>query len=238
LVVGEQDHVNDVVDAVARGVEVGYVRAKLKIRPGWDVEPLRAVRSRFPALELAADANGAYTLDDAEGPWAALDELDLAYVEEPLRPGAWVELLAFRERCSTPVCLDESIDGEDAARLALHLGVATVFNVKIPRVGGVSAALAIHDVTRRAGAEAWVGGMIDGCVGRFHQLSLASLPGFTRPGDVGGTDRYSPVDLLSPPIRLTPAGLAVPSEAGVARRIDPDALRTATVRMDSYRPLP
>jgi O-succinylbenzoate synthase len=214
-------------------VEARYERVKVKIRPGWDVAPVRAMRAAFPDLSLAADANAAYRLADA-GVLAALAEHRLAYVEQPLAWDDLVDHATLARGLAVPVCIDESLTGVAAARAALALGAAGVFNIKIGRVGGLAEALRIHDVARSAGIPVWCGGMLETCIGRLHNLALASLPGFTLTGDLSGTDRYFHVDVVDPPIRVDAEGrLAIPDGPGIGRSVDMDALAAHTVEETS-----
>jgi O-succinylbenzoate synthase len=216
----------------------GYRRIKIKIRPGRDREPLGAVRSALPGRMLAADANAAYRLGDTPA-LAALDDLDLAMIEQPLAWDDLVDHAELRRRVRTPICLDESIAGPAAARAALALGSASIFNVKLGRVGGMTAAIAIHDLARAAGVPVWCGGMLESCIGRLHNLALASLPGFSLPGDLSGSDRYFDVDLVEPPIRVRRDGtLAVPDGPGIGAQVDEPGLRRITLRTDAISPAP
>jgi len=209
--------------------DAGYKRIKAKIRPGWDVEPVKALRETFPSISLAADANAAYLLSDASQ-LEELDAFDLAMIEQPL---AWDDLVDHAElakRLRTPLCLDESLTGLSAARAAASLGSGAVFNIKLGRVGGMSEAVSIHNFARDNGIPVWCGGMLETCVGRLHNIALASLPGFTMPGDLSGTDRYFEIDLVEPAIRVGDDGtLAVPSGPGIGADIIPELLERVTV---------
>lgn len=217
------------VDRARPFVSAGYARVKVKIRPGWDVAPVRAMREAFPSLALSADANAAYTLDDADA-LAALDAFGLLYIEQPLAWDDLVDHATLARSLETPICLDESLTGLAAARAAIALGSASVFNVKIGRVGGIAEVLAIHEAAAAAGVPLWCGGMLETCIGRLHNLAVASLPGFTMTGDLSGTDRYFETDLVAPPIRVEADGrIAVPTEPGIGREVLEAALATHTV---------
>src|SRR5262249_52945092 len=82
--VGIMDSVGALLDSVAGYLDQGYLRIKLKIEPGWDIEPVRAVRERFgDELPLQVDANTAYALADARH-LTRLDEFGLLLIEQPL----------------------------------------------------------------------------------------------------------------------------------------------------------
>ncbi|MEV0124418.1 o-succinylbenzoate synthase [Streptomyces sp. NPDC050703] len=212
--VGIMDSVPHLLDAVDGFIEEGYVRIKLKIEPGWDVEPVRAVRERFgDDLLLQVDANAAYTLADTRQ-LAKLDDFDLLLIEQPLADDDLVQHAALAKRLRTPVCLDESIESAEGAAAAITLGAASVINVKPGRVGGYLEARAIHDVCVAHGVPVWCGGMLETGIGRAANVALAALPGFTLPGDTSGSSRYFATDVTEP-FELADGHLAVPTGAGL-----------------------
>ncbi len=226
--------VDDLVARVARCVEEGYRRVKLKIRPGWDVEPVAAVRSAFPDLALQVDANGAYTMADAEH-LARLDDLDLLVVEEPLAEGDLAGHAALAARLRTPVCLDESIGSVADAVAAVECGACSVVNVKAGRVGGYLAAVRLHDACRARGVPVWCGGMLESGLARAANVALASLPGFTLPGDLPASARWYAEDLTEPFV-LEGGRLRVPTAPGIGREPDPGVLRRRTTAVETLRP--
>ncbi|WP_189104086.1 o-succinylbenzoate synthase [Deinococcus knuensis] len=201
------------VDVVRRHVEQGYRRIKLKIKPGWDVQPVRATREAFPDIRLTVDANSAYTLADA-GRLRALDAFDLTYIEQPL---AWDDLLDHAElqrQLSTPLCLDESVASAQDARKGLAIRAGGVINVKVARVGGHAEARRVHDVAQAFGAPVWCGGMLESGVGRAHNIHLSTLPNFTLPGDTSSGSRYWDTDLINEPLEAEDGLMPVPAGAG------------------------
>ncbi|PIG96094.1 o-succinylbenzoate synthase [Deinococcus sp. UR1] len=202
------------VDVVRRHVEQGYRRIKLKIKPGWDVQPVRAVREAFPDIRLTVDANSAYTLADT-GRLRALDAFDLTYIEQPL---AWDDLVDHAElqrRLITPLCLDESVASAQDARKGLALGAGGVINVKVARVGGHGEARRVHDVAQAFGAPVWCGGMLESGIGRAHNIHLSTLPNFTLPGDTSSASRYWETDLIHEPLEARDGLMRVPVGAGI-----------------------
>ena len=209
VAVGTADSVAELLDTVARRVDEGYRRVKLKIAPGWDVEPVRAVRERFPDLPLQVDANGAYRVDDAAH-LVALDDLDLLLVEQPLPDDDLLGHATLAQVLRTPICLDEAITSVRAAKQAITLGACSVVNLKPGRVGGVEEARRIHDVCVDAAVAVWVGGMLATGIGRAVDLALAALPGCTLPGDLSPTGRWFADDLLTEPVAMVDGRLPVP----------------------------
>ncbi|MBB5236058.1 o-succinylbenzoate synthase [Deinococcus budaensis] len=202
------------VEIVRRHVEQGYRRIKLKIKPGWDVQPVRAVREAFPDIRLTVDANSAYTLADT-GRLAALGAYDLTYIEQPL---AWDDLVDHAElqrRLQTPLCLDESVASAADARKGLGLGAGRVINLKVARVGGHAEARRVHDVARAFGAPVWCGGMLESGVGRAHNIHLSTLPGFTLPGDTSSASRYWHTDVVNEPLEAFDGLMPVPGGPGI-----------------------
>jgi O-succinylbenzoate synthase len=225
--VGIQDSIDQLLDAVAGYVEAGYVRIKLKIEPGWDIEPVRAVRRRFgDDLPLQVDANAAYSLSDARH-LARLDEFGLWLIEQPLEEDDLLGHADLARTVRTPICLDESITSAQSAAAAIRLGAAAVINIKPGRVGGYLEARRIHDVARAHGVPVWCGGMIESGLGRAANIALAALPGFTLPGDVSASDRFYRQDLTEPFV-MVDGHLAVPTGPGLGVAPDPDRLQRLT----------
>jgi O-succinylbenzoate synthase len=228
--VGIQASVGRLLEVIDGYRQEGYVRIKMKIRPGWDVEVVREVRERFPRVPLMVDANSAYTLADAEK-LLALDELELMMIEQPLAYDDLVDHAELQRRLRTPICLDESVPGLAAARSALALGSGRIVNIKPGRVGGLTVARAIHDLCRVRGVPVWCGGMLETGIGRAHNVALASLPGFTLPGDISASARYFHEDIVDPPFTVRADGtMAVPSGPGIGVRVVGERLEAATRR--------
>jgi O-succinylbenzoate synthase len=225
--VGIMDSVPALLDAVAGYLDAGYLRIKLKIEPGWDVEPVRAVRERFgDGVLLQVDANTAYTLADARH-LARLDPFDLLLIEQPLPEDDLRGHAALARRLRTPVCLDESIVSARAAADAIALGACEIVNIKPGRVGGYLEARRIHDVCAASGVAVWAGGMLETGLGRAANVILAALPGFTLPGDTSASDRYYARD-ITPPFVLKDGHVAVPNGPGIGISPIPDVLDDVT----------
>lgn len=220
------------VDALLRTVEQriaqGYRRIKLKIEPGWDYEPLKAVREAFPQVPLAADANGSYDVSRTDE-LKRLDSLSLTMLEQPFPPPDLLAHAQLQAKIATPLCLDESIESVHDAQLAVHLGSCRTINVKPARVGGSTAAAAIHDLARSHGIAVWCGGMLESGIGRAHCLAVASLPGFSLPADLSGSDQYWQEDIVEPPITARDGLIAVPRGAGLGLRVRTDLIERLTV---------
>jgi len=233
--IGIQKDIPSLLDRVAGFVEQGYRRVKLKVKLGWDLEVLQAVRERFPEVPLSVDANAAYTLDDADR-LRAFDRFGLMMVEQPLHHEDLLGHARLGETLSTPICLDESIHSPQRAWEALELGSCRIINVKQGRVGGISAALEIHGLARARGVPLWCGGMLETGVGRALNVALATLPGFTLPNDISATDRYYREDIAEPAFRLTPRGtIPVPEGPGLGVEVVPERLLAAQVASWSFR---
>ncbi|MDG4785072.1 o-succinylbenzoate synthase [Micromonospora sp. WMMD1102] len=229
--VGIMESVPALLDAVDGYLAEGYVRIKLKIEPGWDVEPVRAVRERFgDELLLQADANAAYALSDARH-LAALDPFDLLLIEQPLAEEDVLGHADLARLIRTPVCLDESITSAASAAAAIRLGACRIVNVKPGRVGGYLEARRIHDVCAAHGVPVWCGGMLETGLGRAANVALAALPGFTLPGDTSASGRYYAADITEPFV-LDGGHLPVPTGPGLGVAPDPDRLADCTDRVE------
>lgn len=232
VAIGEAASIGELLDRVDRRVEEGYRRVKLKIAPGWDVEPVRAVRERHPDLPLQVDANGAYSLDDVE-PLASLDTFDLLLLEQPLAEDDLLGHAGLARRLRTPICLDEAITSARTAQQAIALGACTVVNLKPGRVGGLAEAVRIHDVCVDAGVGLWCGGMLETGIGRAANVALAGLPGFTLPGDLSSSDRWYAADVLTDPFVLDDGRLHVPDAPGLG--VDVRDLADVTTSIELVR---
>jgi O-succinylbenzoate synthase len=230
---GIEDRINVLLDRVALHAEEGYRRIKLKIAPGRDVEVVRRVRERFPALPLQVDANSAYTLADLPS-LQALDAFDLVLIEQPLAHDDIVDHARLQSVLRTPVCLDESIHSAEDARKALDLGACRIINIKVSRLGGLLEAKRVHDLCLARGVPVWCGGMHEFGIGRAANVAIASLPGFTLPGDVSGSDKYYAQDVVEPPI-LGHQG-AIPVFNGPGLGVEPveERIRAHTLREISF----
>ncbi|MFC8248510.1 o-succinylbenzoate synthase [Streptomyces chartreusis] len=226
--VGIKNSVPELLDDIERYLAEGYIRIKLKVEPGWDVEPVRAVRERFGyELPLQVDANTAYTLADAQH-LRRLDDFGLLLIEEPLEENNLRAHAELQKLLATPVCLDESIHSARDAASAIALDACRVVNVKPARVGGYLEARRVHDVVTAHGLPVWCGGMLETGIGRAPNLALAALPGFTLPGDTSASNRYFAEDITEPFV-LQDGHLSVPSAPGIGVDPLPDALAHFTI---------
>jgi O-succinylbenzoate synthase len=232
--VGLQHSIDELLSEVDRFVRAGYRRVKLKIKPGSDVDLVRAVRASFPAIPLTVDANAAYTMEDAEL-LAELDAFALKYIEQPLEPDRLLDHAALQQRLATPICLDETITSAAVAADAIRVSACKVINIKLGRVGGLTEAVRIHDLAKDAGVPVWCGGMLETGIGRAANLALAALPGFTFPGDTSGSDRYFERDLTEPFVVDPDGTMAVPQGPGIGVDPLPEALAAATVERLTIR---
>jgi o-succinylbenzoate synthase len=228
--IGVQPSVPALLDRIEEYWGQGYSRIKIKIKPGWDVDVVRQVRERFPEVPLMVDANSAYTLADA-GRLAALDDYALMMIEQPLPYDDLVDHAALQRTLRTPICLDESVPSLAAARAALALGSGRIVNIKPGRVGGLTVARAIHDLCRENDWPVWCGGMLETGIGRAHNVALASLPGFTLPGDISASARYFYEDIVEPAFVVNEDGtMSVPTGPGIGVAVVPERLQAATQR--------
>ncbi len=228
--VGLQNSPAALVETVGRYIEQGYRRIKIKIKPGRDVEDARAVRTAYPGVRLQVDANSAYTLETAAA-LLPLDDLDLLLIEQPLSEDDIWDHRSLQTRLRTPLCLDESILTARHARQAIEMNACRVINIKAGRVGGLTEAVAVHDVCRAGGIAVWCGGMLETGVGRAANLALASLPGFVLPGDISASDRYYRRDITGERFTLNPdSTITVPSGPGLGVTLDMEAVEGFTLR--------
>jgi o-succinylbenzoate synthase len=224
--VGIHRTIEELLETVGDYLEQGYRRIKLKIKPGWDVEPVRAVRERFGKVPLQVDANTAYSLSDA-AQLALLDPFDLLLIEQPLPEEQVLAHAALAKLVRTPICLDESITSAQAAADAIELGACRIINIKPGRVGGYLEARRIHDLCAEHGLPVWMGGMLETGIGRAGNVAMAAMPNFTLPGDTSASDRYYSRDITAPFV-LREGRLDVPAGPGLGVEVDVEFLDSIT----------
>ena len=227
----EQHNSTGLLARVDDFVAQGYRRIKVKIKPGWELKPLTAIRERHPDIPLMADANSAFSLEDA-ALFKQMDKLNLLMIEQPLGYDDIADHAKLQAQIETPLCLDESIHSPDHARWALELNACRIINMKVARVGGLSNALAIHDMCQQAGVALWCGGMLETGVGRATNIHLATLPNFTLPGDLSATSRYYHEDVAEPTFSLNveDSTITVPMTVGIGVEVQMERVERARVR--------
>lgn len=217
------------LDVVGEFVAQGYPRVKLKIGPGWDIQPVAAVRERFPDLPLQVDANSAYTMLHLPA-LRELDQFGLLMIEQPLGNDDIIDHVRLQAELQTPICLDESIHTADDARKALDLDAGRIINIKTSRLGGLLEAKRTHDLCYARGIPVWCGGMHEYGVGRAANVAIAALPGFTLAGDVSGSDKYYARDITTVPILATDGAIPVSTAPGLGYDVDVEYVRALTTR--------
>jgi O-succinylbenzoate synthase len=227
---GVLDSVDELLVKIGEAIDAGYERVKLKYAPGWDIEMVKTVREAFPELVCHIDCNSAYTLDDL-AMFKALDAFDLAMIEQPLMHDDLIDHATLARQIKTPICLDESITSPAKARKAIEIEAARWINIKPIRVGGLTPALAIHDLCQDAGLPCWVGGMVESGLGGQHCLAMATLPNVRYPCDIFPSERFFDPDLIEPGIVLSGCGRITARDApGIG--VEPDPQRLAELTTD------
>ncbi|MHA2501534.1 MAG: o-succinylbenzoate synthase [Candidatus Kariarchaeaceae archaeon] len=231
--IGIQTDISKLLDRISTFIDQGYRRIKIKIEPGWDVEPVRAIREKFGDILLMVDANSAYTLDDI-AILKQLDEFGLMMIEQPLAYNDILQHKFLQDELQTPVCLDESIHNPKDAKLAIDHGSCKIINIKPGRVGGYYNAIKIAE---EVGVGAvWCGGMLETGIGRLHNIFLQARDEFSIPGDTSGSDRYFANDVINPAVRVDDQGyIAVPKGRGLGYEVNTDQVDAYTIQAMSYR---
>jgi o-succinylbenzoate synthase len=231
--IGIQNSVDQLLEKIDTEVNAGYQRIKMKIKPGWDVDVIREVRRRFPAIRLMADANSAYTLNDIDH-LRRLDEFHLMMIEQPLGHDEIIDHVPLQAALETPICLDECIRSAHQAEQAIRMGACRIINIKLGRVAGFYEARRVHDVAQAANVPVWCGGMLEAGIGRAHNVALSTLPNFVLPGDVSASKRYWKRDIIVPPVEVTPSGtIHVTGAPGLGYELDHDFIRQVTAREET-----
>lgn len=234
--IGIQPTLSQLMARVEKFIAAGYGRIKVKIKPGWELEPLTTIRREHPSIKLMADANSAFSIADYPL-FQRFEPLNLLMIEQPLGYDDIIDHAELQSYLKTPICLDESIHTPGDARLALKLDAARVINIKVARVGGFSSALAIHNICAEAGVPVWCGGMLETGIGRAANLHLASLPNFVLPSDISATDRYYQYDIAEPAFKLNAedSTISVPQGAGIGVTVDMSRVEAYRLRHEVIR---
>ena len=233
--IGIQDSHEQLLDKITTELAAGYRRIKLKVKPGWDVNVLEKVRSRWSDITLSVDANSAYTLDEFEH-LRKFDQFNLLMLEQPL----WNDDVYYHARLQkelrTPICLDESIESARDAACAVETGACKIINIKVGRVGGFSEAKKVHDVCQANRVPVWCGGMLETGIGRSHNIALSTLENFSLPGDVSASKRYWKEDVIEPEVEVSSAGMiSLKDDAGTGYRVREDLIEKLTVKKEVVR---
>lgn len=233
--IGIQDSVEQLLEKIQTELAAGYRRIKVKVKPGWDVNVLERIRSRWADITLSCDANSAYTLDQVEH-LRKFDQFNLLMIEQPL----WNDDVHYHARLQkelrTALCLDESIVSSRSAAVAAEIGACRIVNIKVGRVGGFSEAIKVHDVCRSHKIPVWCGGMLETGIGRAHNIALSTLENFSLPGDVSASKRYWKEDIVDPEITVSPQGtIAISDQPGTGYRVKPELIDKLTVRKETLR---
>ena len=230
--IGIQNNVAELLKKIEIEVAAGYQRIKIKIKPGWDYDVMKAVRQEFPNIKLMGDANSAYTLADIDR-LQRLDEFYLMMLEQPLDHDEIYDHVELQSKLQTPICLDECIRSAHQAEQAIRIGACKIINIKLGRVGGFGEAKRVHDVCQRHRIPVWCGGMLEAGIGRAHNIALSTLPGFVLPGDVSASRRYWKQDIINPWVEVSPQGtIAVPDGPGFGYPLDLPFLDSITLRQE------
>jgi O-succinylbenzoate synthase len=230
--IGIQNSAAELIETIDKELKAGYQRIKIKLKPGWDFDIVKQVRTRFPDIRLMGDANSAYTLADADL-FNKLDEFNLMMVEQPLAYDDMFDHAELQQAIKTPVCLDESIKTPADAEHAIGLSACKIINVKLGRVGGHAQAKRVEAIARQNRIPVWCGGMLESGVGRAHNIAMATLAGFSLPGDVSASERYWHEDIIDPPVTVAPNGTIKASDKpGIGFEVNRARIDRVTVRLE------
>jgi O-succinylbenzoate synthase len=233
--IGIQDSPEQLLGKIEIELAAGYRRIKIKVKPGWDLNVVEKIRSRWADIVLSVDANSAYTLDQTEH-LRKFDAFNLLMIEQPL----WNDEIYLHARLQkairTAICLDESVRNARDADFALETGACRIINVKVGRVGGFTEAKKVHDVALKHSVPVWCGGMLESGVGRAHNIALSTLENFRLPGDVSASKRYWKEDIVEPEVEVRADGMIPISDApGTGYNVREDLIQKLTVREETLQ---
>lgn len=233
--IGIENNIETLLNKVASFLEDGYKKIKVKIKPGWDIKPLEAIRKRFgEQIPLMADANSCYSLNDSQL-LKELDQFNLMMVEQPLAHDDIIDHAKLQDLLTTPICLDESIHSLEDARKAIEINACKIINIKVGRVGGLFEAIRMHNLCEENNIPVWCGGMLEAGIGRAHNIAIASLSNFSIPGDTSASNRYFDKDIILPEVKLSKAGtILVPEQPGIGFEVNQEFIHQLTVNQKEF----
>ncbi|MGM9923113.1 MAG: o-succinylbenzoate synthase [Bacillus sp. (in: firmicutes)] len=232
-VVIASDHIGKALKQIEAYQQEGYKRYKVKVNPRTAVDYISAIRDEYPDLPLMIDANSSFTLNDADQ-LRRLDEYELMMIEQPLEHDDFLEHKELQQQLKTPICLDESITSFASAKNAIALQSARILCVKMGRVGGWKQAVSIHDYGLRHEIPLWCGGMIEFGISRAHNVALATLKGFTIPGDLSSSSRFWAEDIVEPELVVKDGKVKVSKESGIGCSINWKVLKRLTNNTECF----
>jgi len=236
VAIGIFDTREELIDRVQRYVGEGYQRVKIKIQPGWDIDPVVAVRAKFPDLPLMVDANAAYTIDDLQL-FRELDRFGLMMIEQPLAANAIADAGELQAHLKTPLCADESAESLASLAQLIKHKAARIINIKVQRVGGLSEALLMLLTARAAGLRCWVGTMPELGIASAQALHLAMHEGFTFPTDIEASSRWYVDDVVAPAINIDERGfIHVPRGIGTGFEVSREKIERYTIATEKVVP--
>jgi O-succinylbenzoate synthase len=231
--IGIQNTPEALLEKIEKELAAGYQRIKIKIKPGWDLKIIARVREKFPDIRLMADANSAYTLADV-ALFQEMDQYNMMMIEQPLAYDDIFDHAELQKQITTSLCLDESIHSSADAKHAVALGSCRIVNLKLGRVGGHAQAKKVEQVCREHKVPVWCGGMLESGIGRAHNIAMATLKGFTLPGDVSASERYWTEDIFDPPVTISSSGTIIaPDEPGIGFEVNVARIEKLTVRRET-----
>ena len=203
----------------------GFTTFKLKLGAGGDVEQVRAVREALgPTARIRVDVNGAWDLEMAKALLAELEPLGIELAEQPVR--TLEELAELAKATSIPLAADESVANLEEAERAAALGACAYTGIKLSKVGGSEAALAIADVL-----PAYITSALDGPVGIAAAAQVAlSLAETSHPERLHiahglATQRLFAATIAAVECEIRGGLLRLPPGPGLGVEIDEEALQ-------------
>ncbi len=234
VAIGIFETIDELIERVRRYVSEGYQRVKIKIQPGWDVEPITAVRTHFPQVPLMVDANAAYSIDDVQV-FRELDRFDLMMIEQPLAANSFAEAGKLQAHLITPLCADESAESLATLDQLIKHKAAQIINIKVQRVGGLSEALLMLETARAAGLQCWVGTMPELGIASAQALHLAMHGGFSYQTDIEASSRWYVDDIVEPAITIDQSGfIQVADGPGTGFKVDREKVERYTTAVERY----
>ena len=222
----------ELLKVAAAHVAKGCKRIKLKLKPGDAVERVAAMRTAYPDIILAGDANCSFDttrLDEI----IALNAYNLRSLEEPFTSKGAAQYKALpqtlRKAIKTPLCFDESVQSLADLKDMHESGWMDLLNIKVGRLGGLRETIDCINYCRAHNIGFWIGSMVESGVSKYMHVQLATLADTWMAGDLSDMSRYFDADIITTPIEFSEGKLAVDFKPGLGTAINEAILNEYTL---------
>ncbi len=235
--VGITNSLEELSEWVEEALDWGARRIKLKIKPNWDMEPVRFVSYNYPGIPIIVDANGGYDPLN-EGHWERLLKISsmVEGIEQPFPPNDIFYSIKLGKEGGVKIIFDESVRSHREASAAIELGesmgVKVVINIKPPRVGGLFESVKIVGISNERRTPVFIGGLLETSVGRYINMLVASVTNYLEPSDFSPDTDYYEDSIVDDPFSINCGFVKVRHGPGIPFKVNFEKLRKYSVAVE------